>query len=181
MIRFPAKLAKQPQPGQMSPLLPQERREVGRPEPGSRDPLPGASGARVRRRSGTAAVSLLSSIVVMSGCQEKAPPALPTPKAEVQEYVIVRYPLTRDAFIDDNKGGLTNVILPIDGGKHRFHLGSPKDYEPALREVIVSRTDPIRPMEVSFDPLPGEPSEEPTSGKDEPASSQGTPGGRKAR
>jgi len=66
------------------------------------------------------------------------------------EYVVVKYPETRDVNIDDDQNGQTNDVLYIDAGTHLFDLGQPKDYEPAEQEVVVTGTDVLTPMEIIF-------------------------------
>lgn len=65
-------------------------------------------------------------------------------------YVIVKYPETRDVNIDDDLNGQTNDVLRVDDGTHVFDLGQPQDYEPAEQEVVVTGTDILIPMEITF-------------------------------
>lgn len=65
-------------------------------------------------------------------------------------YVIVKYPETRDVNIDDDLNGQTNDVLRVDDGTHVFDLGQPLDYEPAEQEVVVTGTDILIPMEITF-------------------------------
>lgn len=66
------------------------------------------------------------------------------------EYVIVKYPDTRDVYIDDVLNGQTNEILYIDAGTHTFDLGKPEDYLPDEQDVVVSGTNVLTPMEITF-------------------------------
>lgn len=66
------------------------------------------------------------------------------------EYVIVKYPVTRDVNIDGEQNGQTNEKLYIDAGTHTFDLGLPKDYTPEEQDVVVSGTDVLTPMEITF-------------------------------
>ena len=68
------------------------------------------------------------------------------------EYVIVRYPDGRAVFVDGKRVGRTNRTLELETGHHRFTLGEPEDYTPGQREVAVTGTDPILPMELVFRP-----------------------------
>ena len=65
-------------------------------------------------------------------------------------YVFVNYPENRDVYIDDDLNGHTNELLRVDDGTHIFALGQPKDYEPEEQEVVVTGTDILTPMEITF-------------------------------
>ena len=66
------------------------------------------------------------------------------------EYVKVVYPTNRLAFIDGEKGGITNDVLRVEAGTHVFDLGNQKNYEPQSRKVKVERTTVLKPMEIVF-------------------------------
>lgn len=66
------------------------------------------------------------------------------------EYVKVVYPTNRFAFIDGEKGGITNDVLRVEAGTHVFDLGNQKNYEPQSREVEVEGTTVLKPMEIVF-------------------------------
>ena len=69
------------------------------------------------------------------------------------EHVIVRFPESRNVFIDDREGGITNKKFKVNEGKHTFKLAGPKDYRPNWRRPTVTGTNPIEPMEVIFDKI----------------------------
>ncbi len=66
------------------------------------------------------------------------------------EYVIVKYPGSRDVFINGKKNGRTNESLRVDTGTSIFDLGEPGDYRPASREIEVADTTVLEPMEIEF-------------------------------
>ena len=66
------------------------------------------------------------------------------------EYVIVKYPTSRDVFINGKKNGLTNESLRVDAGTSIFDLGEPWDYLPESREVEVADTTVLEPLEIEF-------------------------------
>ena len=72
------------------------------------------------------------------------------------EFVIVKYPESRDVFVDEQVAGRTGETLQIETGHHRFTLGDPPDYAPPTREVTVAGTNPIIPMEIEFAPVEDE-------------------------
>jgi len=66
------------------------------------------------------------------------------------ENVIVSFPTSRDVYVDGERNGRTGDSIRVDAGTHRFDLGSPQDYEPEYREVAVSDTTVLDPMEIVF-------------------------------
>ena len=66
------------------------------------------------------------------------------------EYVIVKYPSSRDVFINGKKNGLTNESLRVDAGTSIFDLGEPGDYHPASQEIEVADTTVLEPLEIEF-------------------------------
>jgi len=66
------------------------------------------------------------------------------------EYVIVRFPSSRDVYVDGEKNGRTDDSIRVDAGSHQFDLGSPQDYDPESREVAVTGTTLFDPMEIVF-------------------------------
>ena len=69
------------------------------------------------------------------------------------EHVIVRFPESRNVFVDDREGGFTYKKFKVNEGKHTFKLAGPKDYRPNWRRPTVTGTNPIEPMEVIFDKI----------------------------
>ena len=66
------------------------------------------------------------------------------------EYVIIRFLTDRLVYIDDEKSGSTNELLRIDAGTHVIDLGPVANYRPASRNVTVSGTTPLEPLEIKF-------------------------------
>jgi hypothetical protein len=96
---------------------------------------------------------------MISGRSEQSPPAETAQKRLVNqrtnhggemEYIIVRFPTDRFVYIDGEKGGKTNEKLRVEAGTHEFDLGSQKNYEPELQEVVVEGTTVLQPMEIVF-------------------------------
>ena len=71
------------------------------------------------------------------------------------EFVIVKYPESRDVIIDEQVAGKTGETLQIESGYHRFSLGVPLNYSPPERVVGVSDTNPSMPMKIPFTPMHG--------------------------
>jgi len=66
------------------------------------------------------------------------------------EYVRVKYPRNRYVEVDDAISGLSNQVLIIEEGRHRFDLGEPINYVPPFVEQDVSGTTPASPLEIEF-------------------------------
>jgi hypothetical protein len=66
------------------------------------------------------------------------------------EYVIVTFPTDRLVYIDDEKNGSTNVVLPVDAGTHVFDLGPVANYRPGSRTVTLENTTSLEPREIAF-------------------------------
>jgi hypothetical protein len=66
------------------------------------------------------------------------------------EWVIVRFPRSRDVYIDGRLVGATNEILTTVAGPQTFDLGPGGDYRPPERLVTVSDTAPDAPQVVRF-------------------------------
>ncbi|HUL14094.1 MAG TPA: hypothetical protein VLU73_18235 [Methylococcaceae bacterium] len=71
------------------------------------------------------------------------------------EYVIARYPVERDVFIDWQAAGKTNRILMVEKGHHRFDLGRPGDYTPDSHDLTVESTTELTPLILEFSPKGG--------------------------
>lgn len=67
------------------------------------------------------------------------------------EFIKVRFQDKRQVFIDGDESGSTNRTLRVSRGRHTIHLGDPRNYEPAWRRPLVTDTNPIKPMEVTFE------------------------------
>lgn len=66
------------------------------------------------------------------------------------EYVIVRFPTHRLAYIDGERGGYTNETLRVDTGTHVFDLGEYANYAPPSQQVLVEGTTVLEPLEIVF-------------------------------
>jgi len=66
------------------------------------------------------------------------------------EYILVSFPTDRFVYIDGEKGGKTNEVLRVEAGTHEFDLGSLKNYDPDLQEVVVEETTVLQPMQIVF-------------------------------
>jgi len=74
------------------------------------------------------------------------------------EWVKVKYLRTRDVFVDGRRSGETNLVLIVSRGTHRFELGTPPDYAPRKRDVQVTGTSALAPLEIDFAPTGAAPS-----------------------
>jgi hypothetical protein len=52
--------------------------------------------------------------------------------------------------IDGQDSGMTNTVLAVGEGRHRFELSPPKNYQPEEQVVTVRNTSRLRPLELSF-------------------------------
>jgi hypothetical protein len=68
------------------------------------------------------------------------------------EYLFVRYFRMRNVFLDGKpiSIGKTNETLRVEKGTHRIDLGEPKNYSPEFREIPVTDTNQIFPLEIEF-------------------------------
>lgn len=66
------------------------------------------------------------------------------------EYLFVRYFRRRNVLLDGNLIGKTNDTLRVEKGTHRIDLGEPKNYSPEFREIPVTDTTQIFPLEIEF-------------------------------
>ncbi len=69
------------------------------------------------------------------------------------QYVRVVYPRSREVEIDNTISGLTNDVLIVEEGTHRFDLGQPVDYSPTFTDQVVTGTTPGKPLAIVFMPL----------------------------
>jgi len=69
------------------------------------------------------------------------------------EYVIVRCAgEDRAAVIDGTCQGRTDQVLEVERGTHEISIeGPPFDFDPTLRKVVLRKTTPLSPREVSFE------------------------------
>jgi hypothetical protein len=68
------------------------------------------------------------------------------------EYIIVRFPDSREVFVDGMHMGRTSTRLRVEEGVHTINLGDPRNYTPKWRRPEVSGTTSNAPLEVYFDP-----------------------------
>ncbi len=66
------------------------------------------------------------------------------------EFVHVRYWRSRTVFIDGQAAGLTNTLLNVGEGRHRFELSPPPNYVPLQQVRVVRNTTRARPLELVF-------------------------------
>jgi hypothetical protein len=71
------------------------------------------------------------------------------------EYVVAKYPIERDVYIDWQPAGKTNRTLMVEKGHHRFDLGRPGDYAPDSHDVMVENTTELTPLILEFSPKGG--------------------------
>ena len=67
------------------------------------------------------------------------------------EYVIVKYPTSRDVYINGERNGKTNESLRVDAGSNTFDLGEPRDYHPVSVEAVIEDTNVLEPKEIEFE------------------------------
>ena len=69
------------------------------------------------------------------------------------EYVIVRFEgEDRGVVIDGESQGRTDQVLEVERGTHEISLeGPPFDFEPPLQTVVLRKTTPLSPKEVTFE------------------------------
>lgn len=68
------------------------------------------------------------------------------------EYVLVTHPEDRTVYVDGEDNGLSNTIIRVDSGTHRFDLGELQNYEPPFIEIEVSNTSALEPLTLVFSP-----------------------------
>jgi hypothetical protein len=71
------------------------------------------------------------------------------------DFVTVMFPTNRDVLIDGARNGITNQMLQINGGHHRFALSGSQDYTPPFVDHVVAGTTQFFPLIVQFFPLAG--------------------------
>jgi|RhiMetdeSRZDD1v2_1073273.scaffolds.fasta_scaffold1129644_2 hypothetical protein len=71
------------------------------------------------------------------------------------EFLWVNFDGSRPVIINGNPGGSTNTVITIpQPGTYRIKLGGRADFSPDLVEVTLARSNPIEPIEVTFNWLP---------------------------
>ena len=66
------------------------------------------------------------------------------------EHVTIKFPEMREVMLDGELIGRTNTTLRVEEGTHTFSLDGASDYQPISRTMIVARTTPVIPREVTF-------------------------------
>jgi hypothetical protein len=64
--------------------------------------------------------------------------------------VDVTHDRVRDVFIGENRVGTTRGPFAVPEGTHTFHLGTPLDYTPERRRVVVTNTTRLNPKRIAF-------------------------------
>jgi hypothetical protein len=70
------------------------------------------------------------------------------------EFLIVRFPRSREVRVDGVPQGKTNFILQFEAGKHTVTLGPPWNFSPLEQTVLLQNTSPLDPYKVEFHLLP---------------------------
>jgi hypothetical protein len=71
----------------------------------------------------------------------------------VRDYIIVRYPESREVYVGNSVVGYTDEMISIESGKYIFHLGEPNNYKPPFVSVVVESTNALQPLVIEFSPL----------------------------
>jgi len=70
------------------------------------------------------------------------------------EYLIVRFPESRNVWIDGVPQGRTDIVLELEAGTHDITLAPPHDFSPLGQTVLLQNTAPLDPCRVEFHRLP---------------------------
>ena len=70
------------------------------------------------------------------------------------EYLIVRFPKTREVRVDGVSHGRTNIVLQVEAGIHTLTLGPPWNFSPLEQKILLSNTAALDPYLVEFHHLP---------------------------
>ncbi len=66
------------------------------------------------------------------------------------EYVRVSFPDSRRVIVDDCECGVTEELLRVDRGTHRFRLVGDANYDPPLNKRVIAGTNPLAPALIVF-------------------------------
>ena len=66
------------------------------------------------------------------------------------EFVKVNYWRNRGVIIDGQDAGMTNRVLAVGEGRHRFALTPPQNYVPKSQVKTVTNTTRARPLIIVF-------------------------------
>lgn len=70
------------------------------------------------------------------------------------EYLIVRFPETRNVWVDDVPQGKTDIVLELEAGVHKITLAPPHDFSPLEQKVLLQNTAALDPCRIEFHRLP---------------------------
>ena len=70
------------------------------------------------------------------------------------EYLIVRFPETREVRVDGVPQGKTNFILQFEAGLHDVTLEPPMNFSPVEQKVLLKNTAALDPCQIEFHLLP---------------------------
>jgi hypothetical protein len=70
------------------------------------------------------------------------------------EYLIVRFPGTREVRVDGVPHGRTNIVMQFDAGIHVVTLGPPWNFAPHEQKVLLYNTAALDPYRIEFRILP---------------------------
>jgi hypothetical protein len=70
------------------------------------------------------------------------------------EYLIVRFPETREVRVDGVPHGRTNIVMQFEAGSHDVTLGPPWNFAPAEQRVLLYNTAALDPYRIEFRILP---------------------------
>ena len=70
------------------------------------------------------------------------------------EFLLVRFPRTREVLVDGHPNGWTNTIIPLPAGTYTVALGTPRDFSPDEQKIHLEFTAALDPYTVTFHVLP---------------------------
>lgn len=70
------------------------------------------------------------------------------------EYLIVRFPETREVRVDGLPHGRTNIVMQFEAGLHDVTLGPPWNFAPFEQKVLLFNTAALDPYRIEFRILP---------------------------
>jgi hypothetical protein len=70
------------------------------------------------------------------------------------EFLIVRFPESREVRVDGAPQGKTNTVLQFEAGYHVVTLGPPWNFSPVEQKVLLLNTAALDPYRVEFHVLP---------------------------
>jgi hypothetical protein len=70
------------------------------------------------------------------------------------EFLIVRFPESREVRVDGLAQGKTNIVLQFEAGFHMVTLGPPFNFSPVEQKVLLLNTAALDPYRIEFHLLP---------------------------